>query len=213
MKSIKISLTWLMLVALTLMGLYGCDSGATSAPTAVPTAVSADPTPAESITPVTPVDTPISADPTATTNSGGDGSTSNWKFTPQSGTIDNMKITVNSVRSETEGIFKAKAGKEYLIFNLTFENGTDRNVTVSSLLHLKLADEAGEKQQFSVAANLKPQLESVSEGKTTAGGSVTGEIAYEIAQTGKKFTLMYKPSAFTAKTPLPEELVAIEVER
>ena len=209
MKSTRVILTSFLLMALSLMSLYGCDGGATS----VPTAVSTDPTPAESITPVTLVDTPISADPTATVNSGGGGSTSTWKFTPQSGTIDNMKITVNSVRTETEGIFKAKEGTEYLILNLTFENSTDKDVNVSALLHLMLTDEANAKQQVTVAANQKPQLESVNGGEAVAGGSVTGEVAYEIAQTGKKFTLSYKPSTFTRKTPLPEEVVVIQLER
>lgn len=209
MKSTRAILTGFMLMALAFMGLYGCDSGATSAPTAV----AIDSTPAVSNTPVAPADTPVSAEPTAPATSGGGGSTSNWKFTPQSGTIEGMKMTVNSVRTETEGIYKAKAGNEYLIFNLTFENGTDRNVTVSPFLNLRLTDEAGAKQKFSVVANLRPQLESVKEGMTTVGGSVTGETAYEIAQTGKKFTLAYKLSGFTNKTPLPEEVVAIQLER
>lgn len=202
-----------MLMALALMSLYGCDGGTSSAPTALPTAVSADSTPAESNTPVTPADTPVSAEPTTPANNGSSGGMGNWKVTPQSGTIEGMKMTVNSVRTETEGIYKAKAGNEYIIFNLTFENGTDRNVTVSPFLSLRLTDEAGAKQQFSVVANLKPQLESVNGGMTVPGGNVTGETAYEIAQTGKKFTLMYKLGGFTSKTPLPEEVLAIQLER
>ena len=129
-----------------------------------------------------------------------------WKVTPTSGTAGGIKMTVNSIRTETEGILSADAGHEYMVLNLTFDNSTSEETVISSVLLLKMTDDTGKKYDITVTANLKPQLESVNDAKAPAGGSLTGEVAYEIPTTVKKLTFVYTPL-------LQEGSVTINLER
>jgi hypothetical protein len=204
MKRGRISIAGLVIFALALAGLYGCDTSGAPAPTAVTSANTPTITsPTTGVARNTPdsgtVPTAGSTEPTAgstgPTPGGGaqSGSMGGWKVTPTDATAGSIKVTMNSVRTETEGILKPDAGSEYLILNLTFQNNGSTDAIISSILLFTLTDETNKEYSITITANLKPQIESVNEGKAPAGGSLTGEVGYEIPTSVKKLTFTYKP--------------------
>lgn len=203
---------------LALLVLYACGN---ESPTATPTVVSGG------NTPVVGENTPVESTPEANNTPGateptpGNGSTANmgdWTVTPTSGTAGKMKMTVNSVRTERSGIVDPQSGMEYLILNLTFDNGTQDPQTISSLMLFSLKDAAGKEYTIALGARVNPQIEGAvgsggsgtsgdtGTGTAPPGGTLTGEIGYEIPQDAKSLILTFKPI-------LQDENVTVKLER
>jgi hypothetical protein len=197
MKRGRISIAGFVIFTLAMLGLYGCDTSSAPAPTAVtsantpnstsPTSDVARNTPDSGTAPTAGSTAPTPGGSTQSGNMGG------WRVTPTEATAGNIKVTLNSVRNESEGILKPDAGSEYLLLNLTFENSGSSEAIISSILLFTLADETNKEYSIAITAKPQPQIESVNEGKVPAGGKLTGEVGYEVPTSVKKLTFTYKP--------------------
>lgn len=147
--------------------------------------------------------------PSGTTSGGSTsgGTTSGGSSSSNAGTpigvtkeIDGLKLTVNSVRHERSGLFDAKAGSEYVILNMTFENTTSAAKAVSSLLEYSLHDDANHKYTISFTADTKNNLD----GAVPTGKAISGETAFEVPTSATGLTFVYTP--FTGSNSLEFKL-------
>lgn len=101
-----------------------------------------------------------------------------------------LRITLNDVRRDTEGAFgKANAGTVYLVLDLTFENTSDKETTVSSLISGSVRDDTGQKYNLSFTAKTK----AAPDGTIPAGGKSKGEVAYEVPESATGLTYTFDP--------------------
>jgi hypothetical protein len=105
------------------------------------------------------------------------------------GDIDGVKVTLNEVRHETEGIVPAKEGMEYVILNVTLENGTNKNQAFSTLLNMSLKDDTGQKYTDAFGAK---KTDSPG-GQVVPGDKLRGEVAYEVPKTATGLRFIYAP--------------------
>lgn len=111
---------------------------------------------------------------------------------------DDFKITVNSVRTSSEGFTAPKDGMEYFIIDVTLENVGNEEKTISSLLCFNLTNENGDRQNASITATTSKDAG----GTVAAGAKIQGEIAFETKPEGK-LTLKFRPGL--------DEVVTFEV--
>ena len=58
--------------------------------------------------------------------------------------LNGLKITVNEAKESAGNQFiKPEAGKRFIIINVTVENTTDKDVSMSSVLQMELKDDTG----------------------------------------------------------------------
>ncbi|HET9495630.1 MAG TPA: DUF4352 domain-containing protein [Chloroflexia bacterium] len=98
-----------------------------------------------------------------------------------------LRVTLNSVTRSSGGqFFKPDAGHEYIVLDLTYENTTDREVAVSSLLSASVKDSTGQKYTLALGGADK----SSPDGSIAPGDRARGEIAFEVPvdATGLVFT-------------------------
>jgi hypothetical protein len=123
------------------------------------------------------------AEPTSAPISGGElgiGST---------GQTGGLKITLNGIKRDSGGFLKPKAGNEYLIVDLTFENTTSEKTTVSSLLSYSIKDSTG--QEYSITFG--PDIKKSADGDIAAGDKLRGESAFEVPKSATGLVFIYKP--------------------
>lgn len=102
----------------------------------------------------------------------------------ESVTFGDVTVTVNDVSFETSlGQFsQAEDGNEFAIVDITTENGTDEQLSLSTLLQMKMKDGDGSSYQLSVTA-LSSLDRAYNEGQPLAPGeSRRGKVAYEVPQ-------------------------------
>ena len=134
-------------------------------------------TPAEATTPeggATPAEVP--------TISSGTGQVANGNI-GEAVTLGNVALTVNDVQRTTDGNLPPSAGNEYLMINLTVENKSTEDLTLSGLLSFALLDSAGKDQTFAIGAKYTNMFDTVTGGNgIKAGQKVTGQLGYEVKQ-------------------------------
>jgi hypothetical protein len=114
----------------------------------------------------------------------------------QTGQAGDFKVTVNKVTHTKEGVAAPDAGKEYVIVNLTVENISKEAKAFSSLLFLTLYDGSNNKYDISLFG---PNIEIIettiknqnAEGRVDPGKSVTGDVAFEVADNATGLRLEY----------------------
>jgi hypothetical protein len=105
------------------------------------------------------------------------------------GETDGLKITVNGVKRETGGFFPPKEGMEYLILDLSFENTTDSEQTVSSLLSFNVKDGTG--QEYSITFG--PDIKESPDGTIAPHDTLRGESAFEVPKGATGLVFTYEP--------------------
>lgn len=94
---------------------------------------------------------------------------------------DDYKITVNGVRSATvdsTGYYKPKDGYEFFLVNITLENISDEDKTVSSIMMFKVVDQNG----VSYDMTIFPDAQGSLDGTVAPTRKMTGEYCVEVPQ-------------------------------
>jgi hypothetical protein len=101
-----------------------------------------------------------------------------------------LRVTLNDVRRSAGGdFFKPKAGNVYVVLDLTFENTTDNEAAVSSLLSASLKDSTGQKYTLALGGTDK----SAPDGSIAPGDRSRGEIAFEVPATATGLVYTFDP--------------------
>lgn len=180
--------TWVIGILIVCVGLLAACGDTASAPTLAPVApqpaVQATSTPLPAVVepaptdmPPPPADTPV---PAPVAQELAVGSTAE---------IDGLKVTLNEVRHETEGLIKAKAGMEYIVLNVTLENTAAEPKPISSLLSFYVKDDTGQKYTPGVGANIKSGVD----GTVAAGDKNRGELGVEVPLEARGLVFIYEP--------------------
>lgn len=108
----------------------------------------------------------------------------------QTGTIDQLKVTLHSVRRTEQGALgSADEGKEYVIVKLTFENTTAEQKVVISLVQFGIRDDAGTEYNVDLLSDVKTTLD----GDIPANGKLEGESGFQIPKTAKGLVFEFTP--------------------
>lgn len=108
----------------------------------------------------------------------------------ETGTLDNVKLTVTSAEYKTAlGEYEtAEAGKTYVVADVTIENGSDRTQAYNPY-DFRVQTTGGQVLDPTITGT--PTLNS---GDLVAGGKVTGKIIFEVpVEEGHQY-LIWKPS-------------------
>lgn len=92
--------------------------------------------------------------------------------------FNDMKITLNGVRSSTGDEYTAPENSKYLIFDVVIENTGKEPVNVSSMLNFELMDAEGYAQDLSIMPEMKGQLD----GEVAPGRKLAGEIGFDVVE-------------------------------
>lgn len=125
-----------------------------------------------------------------TTNGGTSASSSSkhFKVGDQVKVGSTYVVTVNSVKtSQGDDVFQPKSGNTFLIVDVTLKNVSSQEQNVSSLLMFTLKDSTGQKYDETVTSNTTPP-----DGKVEAGDMLRGQLAYEVPQSQRSFTLAFQ---------------------
>lgn len=112
--------------------------------------------------------------------------------------LNNFRVTVNGIRTSMgKDFFVPEEGKEFFIVDVTVENISDSDQTISSIMMFDIVDPDGRKLQQSVSAFglINGQLD----GTVGAGRKITGEYAVEVPQGQTGLELEFNASLFTGK--------------
>ncbi|HLS35811.1 MAG TPA: DUF4352 domain-containing protein [Bacillota bacterium] len=93
--------------------------------------------------------------------------------------FDGLEITLNEVRNEPGGEFDEPDEDLFVVANLTVENTTDEEETVSSILNVELRDDEGYTYSTTILMDgTKGQLD----GSVEPGGTLRGEIPFDVPE-------------------------------
>ena len=102
-----------------------------------------------------------------------------------------VKVTLNSITENKGSQFnKPTDGNVYLLVNFTIENGTDEDLTVSSLLSFD-AYQDGYSTNISLSALIEKTSEQL-DGTIAPGKKMQGTIGYEVPATYSEFEINYQ---------------------
>jgi len=196
MNKLKTTLTGFAAGLLLVLGTAACDSGATTTtqPTSTPEVArqatptdepTEEPTQEVGITPrvMAPTETPADVG-LPQGEIGGPPIPIN-----KSGTIGNLKITVNSMRRwEGDEFYKPDEGNEYLLFDVTVENvGSEAQRFAGSDLSLK---NSTRKRATGI---IIPQNKRTPSGTIAPGETENGEWATEVSKSATDFVMVVDP--------------------
>ena len=108
-------------------------------------------------------------------------------------TYKEVNYSVTDVR-RTEGdqeFLKAPEGKEYVVVSLKIENKSNDKIPYNSL-DWKLSDGNGDEKSYAIFGN--DTNKDLNSGDLNAGGTKTGEVAYEVTKGDENLTLKYYDS-------------------
>lgn len=94
---------------------------------------------------------------------------------------DDFRITVNGVRTATvdsTGYYKPKDGNEFFLVNITLENISDEDKTVSSVMMFKVVDQNGTSYDMTIFPDAQGSLD----GTVGPTRKMTGEYCVEVPQ-------------------------------
>ncbi|QST01151.1 DUF4352 domain-containing protein [Pontibacillus sp. ALD_SL1] len=97
-----------------------------------------------------------------------------------------LKLTLHSVRETTKGAMEPENDK-FIIADITIENTGDKEKHVSVLMNFDMYNNEGDKQEHTVF----PQTKGEAEGELPPGGSLNGEIAFDVEE-ADGYELMFK---------------------
>lgn len=107
-------------------------------------------------------------------------------------------VTLNAVTTSQGGQYDPPAaGHDYLVVDATLKNTSAQSQTASSLLMFDLKDATGQKYTVTIA----PSVATASpDGAVEAGGTLRGQVVYEVPSDQHQFTLLFTPEI--AGTPV-----------
>ena len=108
--------------------------------------------------------------------------------------IEGVEATLNEVRILPTSDFDQpiqNPDNRFLAADLTFENVSERPVSISSLLELVLKNEDG----YSASQTFHSQQRELAEGEISPGQKASGEIVYEVPPESRGLQLDYRPFA------------------
>ncbi|KGP92403.1 hypothetical protein N780_01950 [Pontibacillus chungwhensis BH030062] len=97
-----------------------------------------------------------------------------------------LKLTLHSVRETSKGAMEPENDK-FIIADITIENTGDKVKHVSVLMNFDMYNDEGDKQKHTVS----PQTDGEAEGELPPGGSLNGEIAFDVEE-ADSYELMFK---------------------
>lgn len=119
--------------------------------------------------------------------------------------IGDLQYKLNSVRMSDGNANcdkSPKYGNTFLLLDLTIENQGVVNVEVRSMIGFKLYDKEGRSQAFSIKAAQSVKCEL--DGTITAGGTMRGELGFEVIRGVQTFALAISPNPFSSETAYVE---------
>lgn len=114
--------------------------------------------------------------------------------------VDGLKITVNSSQDTDEvdqfnDSSDLDEGNTYNILDITVENDTDKDVTISSLMSFEIKDENGRKGSYVMSIRDNGKMD----GTVLPGDKLSGELVYQVPRNGE-LNLYFTTSGFGGKT-------------
>lgn len=94
---------------------------------------------------------------------------------------DGMSITLKSVRYASGGGFYTPSKDKFIIVDLAMENNSKDERIVSTFFNVDLEDDDGYKYKSMLALD---SVERNIDGSMTAGGKLTGEIPFDVSESG-----------------------------
>ncbi|MEN1968627.1 DUF4352 domain-containing protein [Lentibacillus sp. N15] len=92
-------------------------------------------------------------------------------------TFDGVDITLNEARIEPGGEFDEPENEQFIVVNLTAENNTDEEVTMSSMMNVELYDDEGYNYSTTI---LTEGAKGQFDGSVPAGNKLRGEIPFDV---------------------------------
>lgn len=101
--------------------------------------------------------------------------------------FDGVEITLNELRLEAGGEYDTPDEGKFVVANITVENTTGEEITVSSMLNFELKDDEGYSYSTTfLLEGVKAQLD----GSVEAGGKLRGEIPFDVPE-AERYELHY----------------------
>ncbi|WP_337970210.1 DUF4352 domain-containing protein [Virgibacillus salexigens] len=91
--------------------------------------------------------------------------------------FDGMKITLNEARIEPGGDFDEPQEEQFVVVNLTAENNTEEEQTMSSIMNVELKDADGYAYTTTI---LTEGVKAQFDGSIEPGGKLRGEIPFDV---------------------------------
>ncbi|CDQ41468.1 hypothetical protein M948_20775 [Virgibacillus sp. CM-4] len=91
--------------------------------------------------------------------------------------FDGMKITLNEARIEPGGDFDEPQEEQFVVVNLTAENNTEEEQTMSSIMNVELKDADGYAYTTTI---LTEGVKAQFDGSIEPGGTLRGEIPFDV---------------------------------
>lgn len=115
--------------------------------------------------------------------------------------MGNFQYKVNSVRTlEANEVKPPRDGNTFLLVGLTVENQGRTDAEIRSSLGFKLKDKDGRRHDFSLGADLA--VKDALDGTIPAGGTMTGELGYEVVKGMQTFELAVIPDPLSSKAKI-----------
>jgi len=115
--------------------------------------------------------------------------------------LGNLQYKINGVRTSNGNgnIFKSpRSGNTFLLVDLTIENQGNMDIEVRSKIGFKLKDQDGKRQKTSLGSTLA--VKDAINGTIKAGGTMTGELGYEVSKGAQAFELTVIPDPLSSKS-------------
>ncbi|WP_460613631.1 DUF4352 domain-containing protein [Hymenobacter seoulensis] len=127
--------------------------------------------------------------------------------------LDSLLIKVNSVTTAPETDFKEKpkAGHEYVVVNVTWENGTTKLRDFSTLMNTMVLDAQGKEIKAKAAASSEGTMQL--DRSRAAGHSGTGPIFYEVPAKAKGLKWVFRTIKGSALDMAEKGRVAFDLGR
>ena len=107
--------------------------------------------------------------------------------------MGSLQFKVNSVRtSEGDEFSKPDEGNVYLCVDITIENISNEEETISSLLMFKIVDKDGRSYDMAIFADAEGSVD----GSLGVGRKMTGELSFEVPKDINEFELEINPEIF-----------------
>ena len=138
---------------------------------------------------VAPTDTPATAPEVAPTDTPVPPPAAEMPGVGDTAETDNLRITLNEVRHEATGLIAPDDGHEYVIVNVTFENKSNEEQNVSTLLQMSLRDDTGQRYTIAFGSN----AESTPDGSIAPGDKLRGDVPFEVPTTATGLVFVFDP--------------------
>ncbi|MDF2719129.1 MAG: hypothetical protein K0R28_6054 [Paenibacillus sp.] len=102
--------------------------------------------------------------------------------------FDKSAVTVHGVRYSNGDLFKPKAGNTFAIVDVSLENKSDKEISVSQLLQVSVSDNDGVKYVVNLVVE---GTKGSFDGKVAPGRTLRGEIGFDVPQAAKGLEFTY----------------------